>query len=149
MDRFDLWRRWLWYASLGLIAFGVGMALFNRTFLFAPVNRLIDPGFWNAGILPAGVSAFQGWIYGAWGATVAGWGLTAAFLVRHAFARHTSWAWWALAAGIGVWFVLDTAISAANQVWANVVLNTILLALFAIPLAATRRICLASRPVGG
>ncbi len=93
--------------------------------------------------LPDGVSDFQGWIYGAWGATVAGWGLTAALLVRHGFARHTSWTWWALASGIGLWFVLDTFFSAAYGVLPNVVLNMILFVMFALPLAATRKDCLA------
>ena len=143
MGRFDFWHRWLWWVSLGLMAFGLGMAVLNRTIVFAPINRPIDSGFWVGGTIPDGVSAFQGWIYGAWGATVAGWGLTAALLVRHAFARRTPWAWWALASGIGLWFVLDTFISAAYGVLPNVVLNMILFALFALPLAATRRDCLA------
>ena len=143
MSRFDFWHRWLWWVSLGLMAFGLGMAVLNRTIVFAPINRPIDSGFWVGGTIPNGVSAFQGWIYGAWGATVAGWGLTAALLVRHAFARRTPWAWWALASGIGLWFVLDTFISAAYGVLPNVVLNMILFALFALPLAATRRDCLA------
>lgn len=147
MGRFDFWHRWLWWDSLGLIVFGVGMAVLNRTYVFAPINGPIDSGFWTAGALPEGVSAFQGWIYGAWGATVAGWGLTAALLVRHAFARHVSWAWWALASGVGLWFVLDTFFSAWYGVVPNVVLNTILVVLFMLPLAATRRDCLAP-PVG-
>jgi hypothetical protein len=143
MSRFDFWHRWLWWVSLGLIAFGLAMAVLNRTIVFAPINRPIDSGFWIGGTIPDGVSAFQGWIYGAWGATVAGWGLTAALLVRHGFARHAAWAWWALASGIGLWFVLDTLFSIAYGVLPNVVLNVILFVLFALPLAATRRDCLA------
>jgi hypothetical protein len=143
MNRFDFWHRWLWWVSLGLMAFGLGMAVLNRTNVFAPINQPIDSAFWIGGTIPDGVSAFQGWIYGAWGATVAGWGLTAALLVRHGFARHTAWAWWALASGIGLWFVLDIFFSAAYGVLLNVVLNLILFTLFALPLAATRKDCLA------
>lgn len=148
MRSFPFWQRWLWVASLGLVVFGGAMALLNRTIVFVAFNRAIDAGFWQAA-LPEGVPAFQGWVYGAWGATVAGWGLMCALLVRHAYARHVAWSWRAMAASVGLWFILDTAISAANQVWVNVVLNTILLAVFAIPLAATRRACLAPRPAGG
>jgi hypothetical protein len=148
MRSFSFWQRWLWIASLGLVVFGGAMALLNRTIVFAAFNRGIDTGFWPAA-LPEGVTAFQGWAYGAWGATVAGWGLMCALLVRHAFARREAWSWWAMAASIGVWFILDTAISAANQVWANVILNTLLLVVFALPLAATRRVCLAPRPATG
>ena len=36
MVRFDFWHRWLWCVSLGLVAFGVGMALLNRTLHLRP-----------------------------------------------------------------------------------------------------------------
>ncbi len=46
-------------------------------------------------------------------------------------------------AGVGLWFVLDTLFSLAYGVLPNVVLNLIVFALFALPLAATRKDCLA------
>jgi hypothetical protein len=145
MRGFLFWQRWLWIASLGLVLFGLAMALLNRTIAFDTVNRLIDPVFWPAGV-PEGAPAFQGWVYGAWGATVIGWGLMAAALVRYALPRREAWAWWAMAAAIGAWYVLDTAISALHGVWVNVVLNTVLMVIFVIPLVATRRACLATPP---
>jgi hypothetical protein len=142
MRNFTFWCRWLWIASLALIAFGMAMALLNRTIAFSTMNRSIDPAFWPAGA-PEGASAFQAWVYGAWGATVVGWGVMAAVLARFAFPRREAWAWWALAAGIGAWYILDTAISALHGVWINATLNTVLMVIFAIPLIATRRACLA------
>ena len=139
------WIRWLGVASLGLVLFGLTMALLNRTPLFDVFNRAIDPRFWPAGI-PPGAASFQGWVYGAWGATVAGWGLTSAFVVRFALSRRQPWAWWALVTGIGVWFVIDTALSARAGVWVNVGLNTSLLAVFAVPLAAGARFWLKGSP---
>lgn len=129
------WLRWLWTASLGLVLFGLGMALLNRTPVFDVFNRSIEARFWPGGI-PDGTGSFQGWVYGAWGATVAGWGITAAFVVRFALSRRQPWAWWALVAGIGVWFVIDTAVSALAGVWVNVGLNVLVLLVFAVPLAA-------------
>jgi hypothetical protein len=145
MHNFSFWCRWLWIASLVLIVFGIAMALLNRTIAFSTMNRSIDPVFWPAG-LPDAVTAFQGWVYGAWGATVIGWGVMTAALVRFAFPRREAWAWWAMVAGIGAWYVVDTAISAAHGVWVNVVLNTVLMVMFGIPLAATCRACLAPPP---
>ncbi len=142
MRNFTSWCRWLWIASLVLIVFGIAMALLNQTIVFATLNRSIDPVFWPAQV-PGGVSAFQGWVYGAWGATVIGWGVMVAALARYAFPRREAWAWWAMAAGLGVWYVIDTAVSAMHGVWVNVVLNTVLIIMFAIPLAATCRVCLA------
>ena len=138
MRRERLWIGWLWVASLGLVLFGLAMALLNRTPVFAVFNRAIDPRFWPAGI-PQGAASFQGWVYGAWGATVAGWGITTAFVARFALPRRLPWAWWALVTGIGVWFVIDTALSVLAGVWVNVGLNAFLLAVFAIPLAAVAR----------
>ena len=141
MRNFTSWCRWLWIASLVLIVFGIAMALLNRTIVFATLNRSIDPVFWPAQV-PEGVSGFQGWVYGAWGATVIGWGVMTAALARYAFPRREPWAWWAMAAGLGAWYVIDTAVSALHGVWVNVVLNTVLIILFAVPLAATCRACL-------
>lgn len=145
-ERFRI--RWLGVASLGLVLFGLTMALLNRTPVFDVFNRSIDPRFWPAGA-PPGVSGFQAWVYGAWGATVAGWGITAAFVVRYALPRREPWAWWALVAGIGVWYVIDTAISALSGVWINVALNSVLLIVFGVPLAAGARHWLGGGAAGG
>jgi hypothetical protein len=145
MQRQQLWIRWLWAASLGLVLFGLAMALLNRTPVFDVFNRAIDPRFWPADI-PPGVPSFQGWVYGAWGATVAGWGITVAFIVRFALSRRHAWGWWALVTGIGVWFVIDTALSALAGVWVNVGLNAFLLAVFTLPLAAGAHVWLKGNP---
>jgi hypothetical protein len=138
MRRERFWIRWLSVASLALVLFGVGMALLNRTPVFDLFNRSIDYRFWPGGV-PLGTGSFQGWVYGAWGATVAGWGLTAAFVVRYALRRGQPWAWWALVSGFSVWFVIDTALSALAGVWVNVGLNAFVLLVFAVPLAAGAR----------
>lgn len=133
-----VWQRWLWIVCLGLVGFGLGMAFLNRTPAFGVFNRAVDPIFWPGGS-PPGTSAFQGWVYGAWGATVAGWGITAACVVRHALRRREAWGWWALVGGVGLWYVIDTAGSALARVWLNVGLNTFLLVALAVPLAAGAR----------
>jgi hypothetical protein len=147
MRGFTFWCRWLWIASLLLIVFGAATAALNRTIAFSAMNRWIDPVFWPAG-LPEGASAFQGWVYGAWGATIFGWGVMVAALARWAFPRREAWAWWTMTASISAWYIPDTVISALNGVWVNVLLNTVLMLLFTIPLAATRRDCLTRAPVG-
>jgi hypothetical protein len=145
MRNFTFWCRWLWIASLVLIVFGIAMALLNQTIVFFTINRSIDATFWPAGV-PEGVTGFQAWAYGAWGATIIGWGVMAAALSRFALSRREAWAWWAMVAGIGSWYAVDTAISALHGVWVNVLLNTVLGVMFAIPLAATCRACLAPPP---
>jgi hypothetical protein len=83
------------------------------------------------------VREFQGWAYGVWGATVAGLGLLAAFVVRGPFRLRQPWARNALATSILVWYALDTAISAQYGVWFNIGFNTLVLAALLLPLALT------------
>ena len=135
---FDRWTRWLLLVSAGLAAFGLVMALFGGTPFFGPLNALYDPPFWPQGA-PVAVTEFRAWVYGAWGATIAGWGIVLLFVVRGPFAAHEAWAWRAIALGTGAWFVLDTAVSVLHGVVANVLLNMAVFALIALPLWGTRR----------
>jgi len=85
------------------------------------------------------VAAFQRWIYGVLGATVAGWGVFVYFLARFPFARRERWAWHCALVGILLWFTLDTGISLAAGVFFNVGLNSLIFLLAIIPLAFTWR----------
>lgn len=142
----SVWRTWLVCVGIGLTVFGLVMALVSGTPLFEPVNRLIDPAFWEAGPPDPGSANFQAWAYGAWGATLAGWGVVVTFTAREAFRRPERWAWWALALGTGSWFVLDTGISIAHGVGFNVAVNCLVLVLVALPLFGTRSAAARRRP---
>jgi hypothetical protein len=126
--------RWLTVVGAGLTVGGVAMALLAGTDLFAPINSLIEPAFWSSAPDAADV-AFRSWVFGAWGATLAGWGLFVAFVASGPFRRGEAWSWWAIAAGTSLWFVLDTGVSLVHGVGANVALNVGLAALVAVPLA--------------
>ena len=83
--------------------------------------------------------AFRSWVYGVWGATVAGWGILVAFIAMFPFKQRQRWAWNALLAAIGTWYLLDTGISLYFGVTFNALFNTLLLALAGLPLFMTRR----------
>ena len=140
MPPFTFWQRWLFVVSLALVATGLFIALFNRADLFDLFfNRQIDPVFWGAAPLDPSTAAFQGWIYGVLGATVAGWGVCLAFIAHYPFAARQPWAWSAVAWGLGLWYLVDTAISVANGVYFNVAFNTLILFAAALSLAFTRK----------
>jgi hypothetical protein len=145
MQRFELYRRWLLVMGGALVVFGVVMSTTSATPVFEPFNRLIDPAFWPARPPDPGAVGFRAWAYGVWGATIAGWGVAIALLAHTPFARRERWAWWAVAAGTCLWFVLDTAVSLAHGVTFNVAFNLALLVIVGIPLVATRE--LAGRPI--
>jgi hypothetical protein len=139
MKSFQFWQRWLFVFSLIITIFGLGVALFSRTPLFAVVDSLINPTFWKANPLPIGVYEFQGWIYGVLGATMAGWGVFLAFIARYPFQARERWAWNALLFGLSLWYVTDTSISLYFGVIFNAVLNTIIFTLAMLPLSFTHK----------
>ncbi len=139
MSTFTFWQRWLFVFSLIVIIFGMGIALLNRTALFAVFNSQVDPVFWGAVSLPAGVNEFQGWTYGVLGATMAGWGIFLAFIARYPFRNRERWAWNALLLGLSLWYVTDTTISLYFSVVFNAIFNTVIFILALLPLLFTRQ----------
>jgi hypothetical protein len=137
MNRFKFWLSWLKVVGFGLIIFGFFMTFFNATSLFALFNQGIDPVFWGEGIATKSAIAFRTWVYGAWGATIAGWGISLIMLVYNALAKRERWSWYAISIGLLVWYLLDTGVSAYFNVSFNVIFNSLILVLTAIPLAAT------------
>ncbi len=121
--------------AVGMTAFGTALALFNRHELFAAFDAGVDPVFWRDGHPDPMATAFQGWAYGVWGATVAGLGWAGFLLVRGPYRRRESWARNALATTLGIWFLLDTGVSVAYAVWLNVGFNLIVMLAFSIPIA--------------
>ena len=138
-QNFTFWQRWLFTLSVLVAVFGLALALLNHTPLFEPLNRQVDPVFWAAASLPSAAVGFRSWVYGLLGATMAGWGITLAFLASYAFARREKWAWNAIAIGLLAWYVVDTTISTVFHVYFNVLFNSLILTGGVLPLLYTRR----------
>ena len=113
------------------------MSLFNTTFVFAFFNAQINPLFWGSAPIPPPAQAFQAWVYGAWGATVMGWGITMLFIAWFPFGQKERWAWFCVLVSVTLWFLLDTGISLWFGVMINVALNTSILFLVLVPLLFT------------
>ncbi len=145
MIRFFFWQRWLSIFGIGVIIFGIMMAFLNGTQLFEIFNAQIDPVFWEGNSIVEGTRQFQHWVFGCWGATIAGWGIVLTFIVIGPFKRKEPWSWIALVLGLVVWFVMDTAISMFHKVYFNSALNTVFLVLGGLPLLFTRKEFLGSK----
>ena len=139
MKRFLFWQRWLFVFSLIVIVFGLGMALLNRTPLFAIFDSQVNPAFWKTNSLSPEVDAFQGWAYGVMGATMAGWGVFLAFIVHYPFNHKERWAWNAFMLGLSLWYLTDTTISLYFGVVFNAIFNTVIFILALLPLLFTRQ----------
>ena len=71
------------------------------------------------------------------GATMACWGLAMAVLVWVPLRQGKAWAWWCIAASAGLWFVVDTGLSAAHGATVNVAFNSAAGLMMGIPLVLT------------
>ncbi len=72
------------------------------------------------------------------GGVMVGWGVALFYVIKSLFARGERIAWNLVALSVGAWFVPDTSYSLLAGYWQNAMLNTAFLALFALPLWATR-----------
>ena len=124
--------------SIVIILFGSFIALLNTTSLFAPFGDEFDKAFFASGGITDPERQFQQWTYGVVGATMVGWGIFMLFIIRYAFPERKRWAWSCFLTGIVTWYVIDSGISAYHGVGANVILNTVILVLTMVPLAAVR-----------
>ncbi len=139
MANFSFWQRWLFIVSIAISVFGVIMAFLSGTSLFDLFNRQIDPAFWGTNPVDDAARQFQHWIYGVWGATIAGWGIVMAYVAHHPFKKKERWSWNSLVIGLLIWFVLDTSLSVFYKVYFNAAFNTTLLALVGLPVMFTRK----------
>jgi hypothetical protein len=139
MSGFTFWQRWLLAVGVVIALFGLFTALAAGTPLFDPFDRQIDWIFWGTAAVGGSVRLFQQWVFGVWGATIAGWGIFVIFLARHPFRKKERWAWNCIALGLAVWFLLDTSISLIHGVYFNAAINTVLFVLTILPLIFTRK----------
>lgn len=91
--------------------------------------------------LGAPVLDYLFFVHAVMGAIMTGWAALLLPVVRGPYARGSRSAWRAIALSVLAWFVPGTLLSLQAGVWLNVGVNLLFLALFAVPLAATRRAC--------
>jgi len=139
MKVFLFWRNWLLAVCFTMSLFGILMVFLAGTPIFDVFNRQIDPAFWDANTIPAEARMFRNWIYGVWGATIAGWGILLTFVVAVPFSRQEKWAWNGVVFGVLVWYVFDTVLSILFKVGFNVCFNTVILAAVLLPMIVLRK----------
>lgn len=133
------WKRWIIFMGIVITLFGIFMAFSSGTPLFKMFDMNINRAFWKGEEITSAIRNFQKWVYGAWGATVAGWGIFIILLAEHAFDRREKWVWRCMLLGLLIWFLLDTGFSLYFKVYINVALNSIIFFLFILPLIFTKR----------
>jgi hypothetical protein len=118
-------------AAALVFIFGLALVL-----LPGPTQRAFAILYSVAPLSPAAAS-YAAFIGAVLGAVMAGWAVLLFFVLRGPFKRLEPGAWDMIAGSLAVWFVLDTTYSLLSGFWQNAALNAVMLAAFALPLAAT------------
>ena len=135
-----LWWRWLLAVSVGVMVFGIGMVLLpGLTRQFFGLLAFSSSEGLSTFSRPA--VTYITLAHGIIGAVMFGWGTAMLLIVLGPLRRASFHAWLALAIPVAAWFIVDTTLSLWLGFWHNTILNTVFLVLFAIPLAATYRLC--------
>lgn len=131
------WSRWLTGVAAGTGAFGLSMVLAPAAIeaLFATIVAPVMP---TGDAFAADPRRYVRFVCGVLGATMVGWSVLLAVVARGPFARGERWAWTALAASVGSWYLLDSTWSLLSGFWPNALFNTGFALLLAPPLIATR-----------
>ena len=77
-------------------------------------------------------------VYGILGSVIVGWMLTIGAIVNGPLRRRERWAWNAVAAGTGAWFVLDTGLSLFLGYVGHAGFNLAFAVALAVPLVAIK-----------
>jgi hypothetical protein len=140
---------WLWIwellAVIALIIMGAVMVVLPDLLEFMgeeTYDAIVGSGAYTA--MSSEERQAHDWLLAVLGSVMIGWGTTSAFIVWFGFrqwivqefSREYQWTWQALLVGLSLWFVFDTGVSAWNEVWFNVILNTVLFIVLIIPLVA-------------
>lgn len=113
-----------------MLAPSLGEAFFHLVYFQQPASPVA---------VPIEIQGYLRFANGIIGAVMAGWMMAIIMLARAPFQAGEPFAWNAIAWPLLGWYVIDTAFSAANGVWGNVLLNTGTALMFGVPLLASRR----------
>jgi hypothetical protein len=127
--------------AIVIVAVGIyagGLVLVGRFIgdeVFGPLG--FGPG--SGGINGGEAHDYTTFIFGVLGAVIMGWMVLAFIVARGPLRRRQPWAWGAVAASIGVWFVADTGFSIVVGQDEHALFNVGFLVAIAVPLIALRR----------
>ena len=133
----SFWINWLLVVAAGVVAFGLALVLAPSvsrqgfSLLVYASSTYIDT-FGHEKVRYISLA------HAVIGGVMVGWGVAIFYVTKSLLARGERIAWNLVALSVGAWFIPDTLYSLISGYWQNAVLNTVFLALFALPLWATR-----------
>ena len=139
MKNFKRLTNWLIIDAYIVILVGAFICFFNSSSFFV-FNTLINPSFWPNGVIPdAGTKAFMMFNYNLLGVMMMVWGVFILFILKNSFVKREKWAWNSIFFTLILWFPIDEFFSIYHRVYNNAIGNLFFLAIFLIPLLATKK----------
>jgi hypothetical protein len=133
----SLWINWLLAIAAGVVVFGLVLVLAPSIarqgfslLVYTSTDRI--DSFGHEPLMYISLA------HAVIGGVMVGWGVALFYVTKSLLARGERIAWNLVALSVGAWFVPDTSYSLLSGYWQNAMLNTVFLALFALPLWATR-----------
>jgi len=138
MRSFIFWQRWLFYSSLFFAMFGIVLAVNGNNPLFRPYYEAISHVFWLSENMPFEIKAFNAFILGPLGGTIACSYILLAFIAWFPFRRKEPWARNAIIVAFGTWLILDSAVCFFYGIYFQIyIINAISLLQKALPIIFT------------
>jgi hypothetical protein len=134
---FGFWRRWLQCVSVASGLVGLLFLIRPEARLLGAYNRQVIAAFHDAGG-PSAV-AHQQWAIAVVGSAMLGWSVLMTWVATVPFARRERGAWQAIGLSVVTWAVGDSIVSYRAGIPLEVVFNSVVVALVALPLAMTYR----------
>lgn len=132
------WWRWQMLMTSAVLLLGVALLLLHDV-TFSAFNWLFFGAADADGLFSPEAAHYIIFVYRVLGAVLVGWGVLFFAVFYRAFIKGERWAWCAAWASLLLWYLPDTYFSLTMGFPANAALNSGLLLLLGIPLAATYR----------
>jgi hypothetical protein len=135
---FLFWQQWLFFSSLLFAFAGIIFAIFGKTFIFLPYDKMLAQVFWNANQSPKQVEPFQAFIYAPLGGTIACAYILLAFIAYYPFKQKQTWARNAIITAFSFWVVADSGACIYFKVYPQIyIINAFSIAVKALPILCT------------
>ncbi len=126
--------RWLKFASLSVIGFGLLGVLAVVPALSGATRFFIDLAFWPVDGVPGMPTSESNLLWAILNGIVVGWGVLLWQVTTKIYVNHPDVGRSMILTSVGIWFVVDSAGSIAAGAPVNALLNITFLLMFFIPL---------------
>jgi hypothetical protein len=134
---FRFWQRWLQCVSAGSALTGLWFLVAPDAMPLGPYNRQVVAAFHDGP--SASAVQHQRWAIAVLGSAMLGWGVLMTWVATVPFGRRERGAWQSIAVSVAAWAAGDSIVSYRAGIALEVVWNSVVVALVALPLAMTYR----------